>query len=192
MLLLLAGGGGGVIGERSIFRQTAGRIVSVVGVNHECTRSARFLPEDAARRRLRLGALLRGAAALVAVALTATLVLVLITNASASPTSSLFAARVALVLALAAVVGYGVALPWRALNDRRAARKAEAAFPQFDQRLVTFAERDRGGRDPFLELLAADTLQVAKAAQPAYLVPNGKASGLDCQRREHRSACWCG
>ena len=67
-----------------------------------------------------------------------------------------------------------MALPWRALNDRRAARKAEAAFPHFDQRLVTFAERDRGGRDPFLELLAADTLEVANSAQPAHLVPNRK------------------
>ena len=125
-------------------------------------------------RRLRLGALLRGAAALVAVALAATLVLVLITNAFGFSDSSLFAARIALVIALATVVGYGVALPWRALNERRAARKAEAAFPQFDQRLVTFAERDRGGRDPFLELLAADTLQVAKSAQPEYLVSQRK------------------
>jgi hypothetical protein len=126
------------------------------------------------QRRLRLGALLRGAAALVAVALTATLVLVLITNAFGFSDSSLLAARLALIIALATVVGYGLALPWRRLNDRRAARKAEAVFPQFDQRLVTFAERDRGGRDPFLELLAADTLQVAKSAQPAHLIPNQK------------------
>jgi hypothetical protein len=126
------------------------------------------------QKRLRLGALLRGAAALVAVALTATLVLVLITNAFGFSDSSLFAARVVLVLALAAVVGYGVALPLRALNDRRAARKAEAAFPQFDQRLVTFAERDRGGSDPFLELLAADALQMTKSAQPESLVPPRK------------------
>ena len=143
------------------------------------------------QRRLRLGTLLRGVAALLAVALTATLVLALITNAFGFSDSSLFAARIALVLALATVVGYGVALPWRALNDRRAARKAEAAFPQFDQRLVTFAERDRGGRDPFLELLAADTLQVAKSAQPESLVPKGKllawiASG------EQPSSCLCG
>jgi hypothetical protein len=124
------------------------------------------------QKRLRLGTLLRGAAALLAVALTATLVLVLITNAFGFSDSSLFAARIALVIALATVVGYGVALPWRALNDRRAARKVEAVFPQFDQRLVTFAERDQGGRDPFLELLAADTLQVAKSVQPAYLIPN--------------------
>jgi hypothetical protein len=124
------------------------------------------------RARLRLGALLRGVAALVAVALAATLVLVLITNALGFSDSSLFAARVVLVIALAAVVGFGVALPWRALNDRRAARKAEAAFPQFDQRLVTFAERDRGGRDPFLELLAGDTLEVAKSAQPVSLISN--------------------
>jgi hypothetical protein len=123
---------------------------------------------------LRLGTLLRGVAALVAVALTATVVLVLITNAFAFSDASLLCARIALVIALALALGYGLALPWRALTDRRAARKAEVVFPQFDQRLVTFAERDQGDRDPFLELLARDTLQVARAAEPAYLVSNGK------------------
>jgi len=126
------------------------------------------------RGRLRLGALLRGVAALLAVALTATLILVLITNAFGFSDASLLWARIALAIVLITAVGYGLALPWRALNNPRAARKAEVVFPQFDQRLVTFAERDRGGRDPFLELLAADTLQVASSAQAASLVSNRK------------------
>src|SRR5208283_3724605 len=87
--------------------------------------------------RLRLGAVLRGIAALAAVALTATVVLVLITNRFAFSDVSLLVARIALILALAFAGGYGLALPWRALNRRRAARKAEVVFPQFDQRLVT-------------------------------------------------------
>jgi hypothetical protein len=120
--------------------------------------------------RLRLGAVLRGVATLVGVALTATLLLVLLTNALGFSDGSFLLARVALIFALALAVTYGLALPWRALNERRAARKAEAVFPQFDQRLVTFAERDRNARDPFLELLAADTLRVAHSAQPAKLV----------------------
>jgi hypothetical protein len=124
--------------------------------------------------RLRLGALLRGVAALVAVALTTTVVLVLITNAFGFSDVSLLFARIVLILILAFVVGYGVAVPFKALNRRRSALKAEVAFPQFDQRLVTFAERDQGDRDPFLELLAADTLKVARAAEPAHLVSNGK------------------
>ena len=41
-----------------------------------------------------------------------------------------------------------------ALNRRRAARQAEEMFPEFKQRLVTFAERDAGEREPFLDLLA--------------------------------------
>src|SRR3981189_3279924 len=45
-------------------------------------------------------------------------------------------------------------------------------FPEFQQRLVTFAERDTQVREPFLELLAADTLNVARAAEPARLVPD--------------------
>ena len=124
--------------------------------------------------RLRLGTLLRGVAALIAVALTTTVVLVLITNAFAFSDVSLLLARIVLILILAFVVGYGVAVPFRALNRRRSALKAEVVFPQFDQRLVTFAERDRGDRDPFLELLAADTLEVARAAEPANLVSDGK------------------
>ena len=64
--------------------------------------------------------------------------------------------------------------PSLALNRKQAVRQAETAFPQFDQRLVTFTERDQRNRDPFLDLLAADTLEVARAAQPAYLVSDGK------------------
>jgi hypothetical protein len=125
-------------------------------------------------KRLRLGAVLRGTAALISIALMTTVVLVLITNAFAFSDVSMIFARVVLVLTLAAVLGWGLAIPWHALNRRRAARHAEAAFPQFGQRLVTFAERDKANRDPFLDLLAADTLEVARNAVPASLVPNRK------------------
>lgn len=124
--------------------------------------------------RLRLATLMRGVGALFAVALATTVILVLITNAFAFSDASFFFARVVLILALATVVGCGIALPWHALSRRRAALKAEVVFPQFHQRLVTFAERDQGDHDPFLELLAADTLEVARAAEPAYLVPKSK------------------
>jgi hypothetical protein len=126
------------------------------------------------QRRVRLGALLRGAALVTAAALTTTLVLVLITNAFAFSHGSLTSARVALFLALALAVGFGLALPLYALNRRRVAGKAEVAFPQFQQRLVTFAEREPGVREPFMELLAADTLELARGATPARLVPDTK------------------
>jgi len=126
------------------------------------------------RSRLRLGALLRGTALLVSAALTTTVVLVLITNALAFSAGSLNWSRLALFLVLAGAAGFGLAAPMLALDRSQAVRRAESVFPQFDQRLLTFTERERGSRDPFIDLLAADTLEVARAAQPSYLVPNGK------------------
>jgi hypothetical protein len=66
--------------------------------------------------RLRVGALARGAAILGAAALAATVVLVLITNAFAFSHASLISARVALFLALAYAVGFGLVLPLYKLN----------------------------------------------------------------------------
>ena len=125
-------------------------------------------------RRLRLGAMFRGAAILTSVALAATVVLVLITNALAFSRWSITSARVALLFALVLAVTFGIALPLIALNRRRAARQAEEMFPEFQQRLVTFAERDLEKREPFLDLLALDTLNVARAAEPKSLVPDRK------------------
>src|SRR6516225_2157274 len=125
-------------------------------------------------RRVRLSALLRGGAVVTAAALITTLVLVFITNAFAFSQGSLTSARVALFLALALAVGFGLALPLHALTRRRVAGKAEVAFPQFQQRLVTFAERDPGLREPFMELLAGDTLELARGVTPKRLVPDIK------------------
>jgi hypothetical protein len=123
-------------------------------------------------KRLRIGALLRGAAILTSVALVVTVLLVLITNAFAFSGWSITSARVVLLFALALAVSFGIAIPLKALSRRRAARQAEAIFPEFQQRLVTFAERDAQVREPFIELLAADTLNVARAAEPSRLVPD--------------------
>ena len=130
--------------------------------------------------RLRLGALFRGAAILTSVALAATVILVLIANAFAFSRGSITGARVALLFALTLAVVFGIALPLYALTRRRTAREAEAAFPQFQQRLLTFAERDAAAgfdvksREPFIDLLAADALGVARTAEPAQLVPGSK------------------
>ena len=117
---------------------------------------------------------MRGAAVLTSVALVATVVLVLIANSFAFSGGSIISARIVLILALAAAAALGMALPLYGLNSRRTARKAENVFPQFNQRLLTFAERDGDRKDPFMELLAADTLQVARAAEPAQLVTDGE------------------
>src|ERR1700724_2975211 len=92
--------------------------------------------------RLRIGAVLRGTAVFASVALAATVVLVLLANHFAFASWTLTSSRVVLLLSLALAIGFGLALPLYGLNPRRTASKAEGAFPQFEQRLVTYAERD--------------------------------------------------
>ena len=62
----------------------------------------------------------------------------------------------------------------RRLTRRRATVVAESAYPEFQQRLLTFDDREKKGDDPFLELLAADTLSVAQDAhrQTSYPTTN--------------------
>src|SRR6202166_2212385 len=119
-------------------------------------------------QRLRWSTLLRGVAILTGGALVATLVLVTIANALAFSNGSVTAARFVLILLLAIAAAAGLVLPLRRLTRRRAVGTAEAAFPQFQQRLTTFAERD--GHDPFIELLAGDALEVARFAEPGDMV----------------------
>src|SRR5580693_2581927 len=118
--------------------------------------------------RLRWSTLLRGLAILTGSALAATLVLVTIANAWAFSQGSVTFARFALILILVVAAAAGLALPLRRLTRHRAVGTAEAAFPQFQQRLTTFTERD--GQDPFIDLLAGDTLEVAQSAEPRELV----------------------
>ncbi|HEX4593186.1 MAG TPA: hypothetical protein VH157_02870, partial [Bryobacteraceae bacterium] len=115
-------------------------------------------------QRLRWSTLLRGLAILTGGALVATLVLVTIANTLAFSQGSVTAARFALILILAVAAGAGLALPLRRLTRRRAVQTAEGTFPQFQQRLTTFTERANitdERQDPFIELLAGDTLNVA-------------------------------
>jgi hypothetical protein len=119
-------------------------------------------------QRLRWSTWLRGFAILTGGALAATLVLVTIANALAFSHGSVTAARFGLILVLAIAAAAGLALPLRRLTRRYAIRTAEGAFPQFQQRLTTFAERD--GQDPFIELLAGDTLAIAQSAEPRQMV----------------------
>src|SRR6185369_11198384 len=104
------------------------------------------------------------------VALGATLALVLITNAFAFSTTSLVVARIALFLALAFALGLALVMPLIRLNQRRAAGRAESVFPGFQERLVTYVERRDDGSDPFIDILAADTLQHAPQAPPSQVV----------------------
>jgi hypothetical protein len=119
-------------------------------------------------QRLRWSTVLRGFAILTGGALVATLALVTIANALAFSQGSVTTTRFALILILAVAAAAGLVLPLRRLTRRRAIGTAEATFPQFQQRLTTFSERD--GHDPFIELLAGDTLGVAQSAEPTEFV----------------------
>jgi hypothetical protein len=120
--------------------------------------------------RLRLQVVSKGVAVALGVALGATVALVLITNAFAFSTTSLVVARITLFLALAVALGMALVMPLIRLNQRRAAGRAESVFPGFQERLVTYVERRDSGADPFIDLLAADTLQHAPQAPPSQVV----------------------
>jgi len=125
-------------------------------------------------KRLRLGVLLRGAAVIMASALATTVVLVLIANALAFSRTSVTGARFVLFIIVASAIGLALALPLIRLNRQRAAAAAEKAFPAFQERLVTLAEDKAQDRQPFVELLASDTLKIAQKAEPGHLVPNNR------------------
>lgn len=120
--------------------------------------------------RLRMQVVSKGIAVGLGVALGATVALVLITNAFAFSTTSLVIARITLFLSLAFALGLALVMPLIKLNQRRAAGRAETAFPDFQERLVTYVERRDDGSDPFIDILAADTLKHAPQAPPSSIV----------------------
>ncbi|MGB7265875.1 MAG: hypothetical protein WBC92_10205, partial [Terracidiphilus sp.] len=130
------------------------------------------------RRRLRLGAWLRGTAIFTGAALTATVVLVLVLNYFAFPTHGVSVARSIIFVALIATAILGVAFPLARLTRTRAVRQAEAANPDLEQRLTTFHESSAKETGPFLELLAADTLPVVQQTEPSFLVPDNRLLAL--------------
>ena len=123
------------------------------------------------QRRLRVRIFLRGVAILALSALVTTVVLVLITNMVAFSHASLASARVILYLVIACCIAFACALPLLRLDRRRSAWEAESVVPDFEQRLVTLAERS-DDRDPFAELLAADTLKIVQKTDVTHIVPN--------------------
>jgi hypothetical protein len=137
------------------------------------------------QKRLRLGAWLRGAAIFAGTALIVTVLLVLLLNRMAFPAHAVTAARLTMFVVLAAVAVFGIAIPLVRVTRERAVRNAEAANPALEQRLTTFQERASKSDEPFLELLAADTLQRTRDRQPSSLVPDNRlfalgGAGLAC------------
>src|SRR5579864_3119098 len=122
--------------------------------------------------RLRWLTVSKGAAIGAGVALLVTVAMVLVTNALAFSSTSMLMARVVLFLSLAVAIALGLVIPLLRLNRGKTAVRAESTFPQFEQRLLTFVERDQtANRDPMLDLLAMDTADVAQKTEPARMAP---------------------
>lgn len=137
------------------------------------------------QQRFRFNTGLRGAVIFAGSALVMTLALVWLLNLFAFPARGVTGARIALICALAAAAAFGIVFPLLRLTRAWAVHRAEVANPELEQRLTTFEERKARGEDPFLELLAADTLARTKASEPASLVPGKRllalgGAGLGC------------
>src|SRR5579864_6791875 len=91
--------------------------------------------------RLRLLAFSKGTSLVTVSALLVTVFLVWIINRYAFSSSSLLSARILLFLAIATAIAFGLVIPLLGLNRRNAARRAERSFPDFQERLLTLAER---------------------------------------------------
>ena len=124
----------------------------------------------AVERRMRLLALSRGAAVTAAAALVLTMLAVLMANHFDFTNGSVIGARLLLFIGLALSLAAALIVPVIRLNRRNAARAAEQRYPQFEERLLTFTERmEQNPGDPFLPLLADDTLAVATQATPKHV-----------------------
>ncbi|HKD07430.1 MAG TPA: hypothetical protein VKB79_16125 [Bryobacteraceae bacterium] len=130
---------------------------------------------DRLERRLRVMTWTRGAAAITCAALILTLAIVGVLIWSAFTPSSLIAGRFVLFLGIGAAIALALIVPLMRMNRRRAAQEGESKHPGFEQRLLTFTEKSRdNASDPFLPLLAADALRVAREAEPERVIENGR------------------
>jgi hypothetical protein len=125
-------------------------------------------------KRLKRQTWLRGVAILLVAALLVTIGLVIVANHYAFSDGSLWSARAVLFFVLALAIAFGLAIPLWRLTRRHVSGIAEQANPAFDQRLITFTEREAQRTDPFIELLAADTLRHTRNAEPDSLVPSNQ------------------
>ncbi len=112
--------------------------------------------------RLRLFAISRGAGIVAATALFLTLALVWIANRFEFVQTLIWPFRIVLFASLGTAVSLALLVPLLKVNRRWATRIAELRIPGFEERLLTFSERNNPA-NPFTELLAEDALRVARA-----------------------------
>ena len=123
--------------------------------------------------RLRFFAASRGLALTAACALLLTLLFVYIGNRFEFAGNIVLPLRIVLYAAVAAVVSLAVLLPLLRLNRRQVTREVEDRAPEFKERLLTIAERERAGENAaWMELLAEDTLAIARNNAPERIRSN--------------------
>ena len=128
-------------------------------------------------KRLRFLAVSKGTSLVTVSALLITVLLVWIINRYAFSPASLLWARILLFLSVATAIAFGLVIPLLNLNRRNAARQAEQKFPEFQERLLTLAEKPNAN-DLFLQLLAADAMRVAETSEPERLAATGPILGF--------------
>src|SRR6202167_3768886 len=128
-------------------------------------------------KRLRFLAVSKGTSLVTVSALVITVLLVWIINRYAFSPASLLWARILLFLSVATAIAFGLVIPLLNLNRRNTARKAEEKFPEFQERLLTLAEKPDAA-NPFTQLLAADTMRVAQTSEPERLASSGPIFGF--------------
>ena len=120
----------------------------------------------------------RGLGATAIGALSLTVAGVYFSNEFAFSNSSVISARTLLFASLAAIVVFLLVRPLLGLGRGRAAGHIEKQVPAFDGRIETFVDKIEGTAvgepNPFLDLLAEDTMQVAEAV-PAEDVVEAKS-----------------
>jgi hypothetical protein len=137
------------------------------------------------QRRLRLGAWFRGATVVFGTALVVTVALVRILNQFAFPIHGIAVGRLIILAALASAGLFGLALPLARQTVGKAVEHLELANPELGHRLATFHDRAEKRDDPFLELLAADTLPHTQMIEPESLLSNNRllvlgGTGIAC------------
>ena len=117
--------------------------------------------------RLRFFAASRGLAITAACALLLTLLFVYIGNRFEFAGGVVLPLRIVLYAAVAAVLSIALLKPLLRLNRRQVTREVEDRAPEFKERLLTIAERERtAGKSAWMELLAEDTLAIAQRNAP--------------------------
>lgn len=117
--------------------------------------------------RLRFFAASRGLAVTAGCALLLTLLFVYIGNVYEFASGVVTPLRVTLYAAVAVAISLALLRPLLRLNRRHITRDIERRAPEFKERLLTIAERERAGENgAWMELLAEDTLQIAKRNAP--------------------------